>query len=170
MTEKDDKQDGYISDIINAFKIPKEAFEPAYPSSWYVQQAVRRNQEYSNFTPQHIHNITVNAKFGGEIDHYLHKTYPQYNHHTDVVIIADCRMRSLEYLISNHNNLHSPYVDHTNIKSGHIEFKHYNAHGSEMFMAYAPEINTLFVRTLFDVIRTPDNPDDKMDIEARLGL
>lgn len=167
MTEKDDKQDGYISDIINAFKLPKEAFEPAYPSSWYVQQELNLRPD-NLYSTQYITNITVSSKFGHDIDAYLRKTYLEYNHRTEVVIIAGANRRNVQYTYFVADKDDQRLVDR--VRHSRVEFQQIMTNSGTMLLAYAPEINTLFVRTLFDVIRTPDNPDDRMDIEARLGL
>lgn len=115
-------------------------------------------------------NKTVFSKWGAAIDSYLRATYSDYNCNTEVVIIANASMRWIEYAPFRGvmPNIESALV--ADIKSGQVSFRRYVNYNSEMFIAYAPEIDTLFVRTLFDVKHTDIDPDDKMDIEARLGI
>lgn len=98
-------------------------------------------------------NQKVHDKWGSEMDKYLKMTYPMfYNEHTKVEIIANAQLRFMCFVW------------------GYVPFEHITSPTGSMLIAYVDRLNTLFVRTLFDVIRTPDNPDDIMDIEARLGL
>lgn len=68
------------------------------PISWIDSYQAKHSIESDRYTAQYITNITVSSKFGQDIDKYLHKTYPEYNHRTEVVIIADTRMRTVEYV------------------------------------------------------------------------
>lgn len=113
-------------------------------------------------------NRTVFVRFGEAVDTYLYATYNNYNPHTEVVIVADSKMRTVEYAKFRGVTTNPEWI--ANIKSGQVSFRRYTNYNSDMFIAYAPEIDTLFVRTLFDVTHTEVEPDDKMDIEARLGI
>lgn len=137
------------------------------PVSWF-NSAVSKRIEAERYSTQHIYNINVNDKFGEDVDHYLHMNYAEYNYHTEVVIIANATIKTHQYIHFIPDDIDPSLVKR--IVEGRVAFQQIMTYSGTMLLAYAPEINTLFVRTLFDVIRTPDNPDDKFDIEAKLGL
>lgn len=164
MIEKDDKQESYRSEILTAFRIPKETFEGMVNSNY---AALRESLD--RHMTQHVCNISVSDKFGIDVDNYLNKTNPEYNNLTRVVIIADTDRQSMQYTYFESDKKDLSLVNRVKFKR--IDFRRRNIPNSgTMIFAYAPEIDTLFVRTLFDVIPTPVDPNDKMDIEARLGL
>lgn len=113
-------------------------------------------------------NKTVFSKWGAAIDSYLRATYGDYNCNTEVVIIADSKVRIVQYAEFRGVKDNPELV--ADIKSGQVSFRRYTNYNSDMFISYAPEIDILYVRTLFDVTHTDVDPDNKFDIETRLGL